>query len=132
MIRFLPTGDKLLEKLRDMDISKDRIRLDGLRPPAAVEEPQEENLTVMDAKKILRLSQLEMVKSKLRMMEQDFVSYPEFMEICAKECSDSELGLEFAKILDDSGSVIVLGNIVFLRPEQVGAPSLSPLSLNCL
>lgn len=101
-----------------MDISKDRIRLDGLRPPAAVEEPQEENLTVMDAKKILRLSQLELVKSKLRMMEKDFVSYPEFVEICAKECSDSELGLEFAKILDNSGSVIVLGNIVFLRPEQ--------------
>lgn len=108
-----------------MDISKDRIRLDGLRPPAAVEEPQEENLTVMDAKKILRLSQLELVKSKLRMMEKDVVSYPEFVEICAKECSDSELGLEFAKILDNSGSVIVLGNIVFLRPEQVGARSLS-------
>ncbi|KAH6826828.1 calcium uniporter [Perilla frutescens var. hirtella] len=117
--RFLPTGEKLLEKLREMDISRDRIRLDGLRPPPAAKESTEENLTVMDAKKILRLSQLEMVKSKLRQMEKDFVSYPEFLETCAKECSNSELGHEFAKLLDDSGSVIVLGNIVFLRPEQV-------------
>lgn len=121
--RFLPTGEKLLEKLREMDISRDRIRLDGLRRPEAAEEPREESLTVTDARKILRLSQLEMVKSKLRQMEKDFVTYPEFLEICAKECLSPELGREFAKVLDESGSVIVLGNVVFLRPEQVAALS---------
>ncbi|XP_057768489.1 calcium uniporter protein 2, mitochondrial-like [Salvia miltiorrhiza] len=118
-VRFLPTGEKLLEKLREMDITRDRIRLDGLRRPEAAEESREESMTVMDARKILRLSQLEMVKSKLRQMEKDCVSYPEFLEICAKECLSPELGHEFAKILDESGSVIVLGNVVFLRPEQV-------------
>ncbi|KAL1558924.1 calcium uniporter protein 2, mitochondrial-like [Salvia divinorum] len=114
-VRFLPSSEKLLEKLREMDIARDRIRLDGLRRP----ESREESMTVMDARKILRLSQLEMVKSKLRQMEKDCVSYPEFLEICAKQCLSPELGHEFAKILDESGSVIVLGNVVFLKPEQV-------------
>lgn len=118
--RFLPTGEKLLEKLREMDIARDRIRLNALRPPPASEESPEEKLTVADAKKILRLSQLETVKSKLKQIERDFVSYPEFLEICGNECSSKDQGLEFAKVLDESGSVIVLGNMVFLRPEQVG------------
>ncbi|KAL1563232.1 calcium uniporter protein 2, mitochondrial-like [Salvia divinorum] len=128
--RFLPTGEKLLEKLREMDISRERIRLDGLRPPQATEESREDSMTVMDARKILRLSQLETVKSKLRQMDKDCMSHPEFLEICAKACSSPELGHEFAKILDDSGSVIVIGSLVFLRPEQVvkAIQGLMPLS----
>ncbi|KAL6572868.1 hypothetical protein OROHE_002344 [Orobanche hederae] len=119
-LRFLPTGEKLLEKLREMDITRERIRIDGLRPPApAAQEYPEGMITVKDAVKILKLSQLETVKSSLRQIEKDFVSYPEFLEICAKDCSSIDQGLEFAKMLDQSGSVIVLGNIVFLRPEQV-------------
>ncbi|GFQ05501.1 calcium uniporter protein 2 mitochondrial [Phtheirospermum japonicum] len=59
------------------------------------------------------------MKLKLRQNEGDCVSYSEFMEICEKECSSKDQSLEFAKILDESGCVIVLGNIVFLRPEKV-------------
>ncbi|KAL0430358.1 UNVERIFIED_CONTAM: Calcium uniporter protein 2, mitochondrial [Sesamum radiatum] len=105
-LRFLPTGEKLLEKLRGMDIARDRIRLDGLRPPAQAseEEGSKGKLTVADAKKILRLSQLEMVKSRLRQIEKDCVSYPEFLEICAKECSNLDQALEFAKMLMNQGA----------------------------
>ncbi|KAL2241601.1 calcium uniporter protein 2, mitochondrial-like [Sesamum indicum] len=113
-LRFLPTGENLFEKLREMDIARDRIRLDGLRPAAP-----EVTLSLKDAVKILRLSQLETVKSRLRQIEKDCVSYPEFLEICAKECSSVDQAEALAKMLDESGSVIVLGNIVFLRPEQV-------------
>ncbi|KAL3813544.1 hypothetical protein ACJIZ3_014812 [Penstemon smallii] len=116
-VRFLPSGEKLLEKLREMDISRNRIRLDGLISPPPTEVEGE--LTVKDAKKILRFSQLETVKSRLRQMEKDSVSYTEFLEICAKESSSVDLGFEFAEMLDQSGSVIVLGNNVFLRPEKV-------------
>ncbi|KAG8372857.1 hypothetical protein BUALT_Bualt12G0110600 [Buddleja alternifolia] len=119
-LRFLPTGEKLMEKLRSMDISRDRIRLDGLTPPSpASDESPEANLTVADAKKILRLSQIETVKSRLRQIEKNCISYSEFLQICAEECSSVDQGVEFAKMLDESGSVIVLGNVVFLRPEQV-------------
>lgn len=110
-----------------MDIARDRIKLDGLRPEEAAAaaaavngESLEGNLTVKDAVKILKLSQLEFVKSRLRQIEKDRVSYSEFLDICSKECSSVDQAIEFAKMLDQSGSVIVLGNIVFLRPEQVG------------
>ncbi|XP_051114408.1 calcium uniporter protein 2, mitochondrial-like [Andrographis paniculata] len=114
---LLPPGDTLLEKLRDLNISKDRIRLEGLIPPS-VESP-EATVTVEDAKKILRLTLMEKVKSRLSQIEKDCVSYPDFLEIITAECLDWDLGLEFAKILDESGSVIVLGNIVHLRPQKV-------------
>ncbi|XP_073309609.1 calcium uniporter protein 2, mitochondrial-like [Primulina huaijiensis] len=116
-IRFFPTGEKLLEKLRGMDVARERIRLDDLRPPVEEEEPGE--VTVDDARKILLLSQLEMVKSRLRQIEKSCLSYSEFLQICVKEASNEEQGIEFSKLLDKSGAVIVLGNTVFLRPQQV-------------
>ncbi|XP_051117697.1 calcium uniporter protein 2, mitochondrial-like [Andrographis paniculata] len=112
---FVPTGEKLLEKLREMDGERNR----RLNPPAAAEASMAGKVTVADAKKILRLSQLEKVKSNLRQMKKDSITYLEFMEICVNECSSVDQGLEFATTLDESGTVIVLGNVVFLRPEQV-------------
>lgn len=123
---FLPTGEKLLEKLRAMDVARERINLDGLRSPAAWAEGE---LTVADAKKVLKLSQLEKVKSTLKKIEKDCISYHEFLELCVKECSSVNQGQEFAKMLDESGSVIVLGNAVFLRPEQETRQCLAPRSL---
>ncbi|EPS58409.1 hypothetical protein M569_16406, partial [Genlisea aurea] len=116
-VRFLPTGEKLLEKLQVMDVTRDRIRLDGLIPPAP--SSPEAELTVSDAVKILRLSQLESVKQRLRRIEKDVISYSQFLEICAEGCSDPNESLELAKRLDESGNVIVLGNTVFVRPDQV-------------
>ncbi|GMP28249.1 hypothetical protein CsSME_00003873 [Camellia sinensis var. sinensis] len=110
-------------QLRGMDISRERIRLDGLSPPppsTASETSAERKLTVGDARKLLRVSQLEMVKSNLRQITKDHISFDEFVEICSGGCSNAEQGLQFAKMLDESGTVIVLGNVVFLRPDQVG------------
>ncbi|PSS30801.1 Calcium uniporter protein [Actinidia chinensis var. chinensis] len=123
-IRSLPRGEKLMEKLRGINIAGDRIRLDGLTPPPPpiaqeTTAAAEGIFTVADARKLLRVSQLEVVKSKLRQIAKDHVPFAEFVEICSDGCSNGEEGLELAKILDQSGIVIVLGNIVFLRPEQV-------------
>ncbi|KAL7603508.1 hypothetical protein Lser_V15G20454 [Lactuca serriola] len=108
---FRPGGEKLLERLKEMDIARNRTRLDGLITPPS--------LTVADAKKILRASQLEIVKSKLRNTQKNRVSYDEFIQICVDECSNRDQGVDLAKVLDDSGSVLILGTIVFLKPEQV-------------
>lgn len=118
-LRFLPTGQKLLERIREMDIAR---RLDTPSPAPAEEEEKEVTtpLTVKDAVKILKVSQLEIIKARLREIEKDQISYSELVEICAKECSSDDSAIEFAKMLDQSGSVIVLGKIVYIRPEQVG------------
>ncbi|XP_027077735.1 calcium uniporter protein 2, mitochondrial-like [Coffea arabica] len=120
-LRSLPTGEGLIEKLRGMDIARDRIRLDGLRPPQPQQQEEEEQgkITVEDARKLLRLSQLETVKARLTQIEKNCISQEEFLEICEDGCWGSEQAKQFAKMLDESGTVIVLGNVVFLRPQQV-------------
>ncbi|XVF15697.1 hypothetical protein REPUB_Repub09cG0177700 [Reevesia pubescens] len=120
-MRKLPMGDNLMEKLREFDISKDRIRLDGLSPHLAAKSavPEVVKLSVQEAKKLLMVAQLEVVKTRLREIGKIWISYSDFIRICGESCSDTEQGLQFAKLLDESGQVIILGNVVVLRPEQV-------------
>lgn len=120
----VPVGEKLRDMLRGIDIPGDRLRLDDLSPPAwdpAIGESLH-GLSVDDARKILRLAQVEKLKAKLRDIPQSSIPYSEFSRICVEVCENEEQGVEFAKMLDSSGNVIVLGNIVFLRPEQVQLP----------
>ncbi|KAK3038145.1 hypothetical protein RJ639_029599 [Escallonia herrerae] len=117
----VPVGDMLRDKLRSMNISGDRIHLDGLVPPVPEKSPSGnlDGLSVLDARKILRSSQLERVRSALRQIPVNSVSYSEFVKVCCDVCSNREQGVKFAEMLDECGNVIVIGNVVFLRPEQV-------------
>ncbi|XP_023911423.1 calcium uniporter protein 2, mitochondrial [Quercus suber] len=115
----LPIGENLLEKLKCMGIARDRIRLDGLSPPPANVPVERPEVTVDHARKLLRVAQLEAVKTRLREIQQSWISYPDFVRVCSEGCSDPDQGLGLAKMLDESGTVIVLGNNVLLRPEQV-------------
>lgn len=114
----LPVGEKLREKLQGMNnVAGDRLR--QVPVPNAGDSESGDGISVNDAKKILRASQMEKVKAKLRNVPESSVPYSEFLRICVEACENHDQGVEFAKILDDSGNVIVLGNAVFLRPEQV-------------
>ncbi|KAL8199377.1 hypothetical protein R6Q57_012945 [Mikania cordata] len=103
-----PGGEKLLQRLREMDIARNR---DLLR--------KDRQLTATDAKKMIRASRMEALKLKLRSSKKNHATYDEFIEICVDECCDRDQGVDLANVLDKSGCVIVLGNIVFLKPEQV-------------
>ncbi|XP_010472374.1 PREDICTED: calcium uniporter protein 2, mitochondrial-like [Camelina sativa] len=121
-IMQMPVGESLIEKIREIDGSKDRIRLDGLAPPVKEEtetETTETSLTVGDMKKLLRAAQIEIVKSKLRETGRSWMPYSEFVSVCGEGSSDPDLGSRIAKMLDDSANVIVLGDSVCLRPDQV-------------
>ncbi|KAL4376912.1 hypothetical protein GQ457_02G014450 [Hibiscus cannabinus] len=120
-ITTLPMGKNLKERLKEIDMSKDRIRLDGLSSHLTAKPavPEVASLSVQEAKKLLRVAQLEVVKTRLRETGKTWISYSDFIQICGESCSGPEQGLQFAKLLDESGSVIVLGNVVVLRPDQV-------------
>ncbi|KAJ6420014.1 hypothetical protein OIU84_030021 [Salix udensis] len=117
----LPIGEGLIDRIRGFDIVKDRIRWDGLSPPPMVMEEvaAEEGLTAEDARKLLKVAQLEGLKLRLREMEKTWISYSEFVRVCSEGCSDLEYGVRVARNLDESGTVVVLGNLVLLKPEQV-------------
>lgn len=124
---FPPTGENISAKLKAMNIAKDRIQLSGLIPlphvpatKAAREEESPVELSVKEVRKVLRASQAEMIRSKLGEVERDWVTYNEFLGLIEESCGGNrEQAFAFAKTLDDCGSVIVLGNVVCLRPHQV-------------
>lgn len=117
--QLLPLGqENLIEKLRTFDIARDRIRLDGLIPPPSTETAE---LTAEEAKKILRVAQMEIAKSQLREIRKIWVPYEEFVRVCGAGSPDPDEGIRLGQLLDESGNVVVLGNMVLLRPELVFA-----------
>ncbi|KAK7383062.1 hypothetical protein VNO78_28728 [Psophocarpus tetragonolobus] len=114
----LPVGEKLRERLQSI-AGERRVSLSQEPVPSAGESVFGNGMSVNDARKILRATQMEKVKAKLRNVPECSVPYSDFLRICVEGCENREQGAEFAKILDESGNVIVLGNTVFLRPEQV-------------
>ncbi|PIM98588.1 hypothetical protein CDL12_28927 [Handroanthus impetiginosus] len=119
----LPVGEKLREKLKSMNITGDqRLRLEGFSPPLSpAPAREEEGLRVRpsDVKRVLRFVQMEQIRAKLRNIPASTIPYSEFVRVCSDVCGNTEMGLEFAKAFDESGNVIVLGGLVFLRPDQV-------------
>ncbi|RHN54149.1 hypothetical protein MtrunA17_Chr5g0403551 [Medicago truncatula] len=111
----------LMEKLKTMDNGRNRIRLDGLIIKTPAEKPampKEDGVSVSDVKKLLKVAQLEMVKSRLRESSKSCVTVSELIRICSEYCSDHDQAVKIVKMLDDSAAVIILGDVVFLRPEQ--------------
>ncbi|KAL0733794.1 hypothetical protein Bca4012_010004 [Brassica carinata] len=118
-IMHMPVGESLIEKLREIDGSKDRIRLERISPSVAT-ETETPSLTVEDTKKLLRAAQIEIVKTKLRETGKSWMTYKEFVSVCGEASSDLDQGAGIAKMLDDSANVIVLGDSVCVRPDQIG------------
>ncbi|KAF1875122.1 hypothetical protein Lal_00007738 [Lupinus albus] len=118
-LRSAAFSGSLIEKLRDMDIARTRIRLEGLTPSLEKVDAVEEGVTVEDARKVLKAVQVELVKSKLREIQKTCIPVSEFFRICYENCSDQDQAAKIATMLDESAAVIILGDVVFLKPEQV-------------
>ncbi|KAM7269650.1 hypothetical protein ACFE04_025147 [Oxalis oulophora] len=76
-------------------------------------------VTMEDTKKLLKLYHIEKLRKKLKKIPESQIEYSEFVQICSEESKDKHEGLEFARMLNECGSVIVFGNIVLLKPDQV-------------
>ncbi|CAH1442793.1 unnamed protein product [Lactuca virosa] len=117
---YFPVGEKRRQKMNTS--GSERLRLDGLKPQImenASSPSDSVGVSARDAKKIIRCSQLQNVRSALKLIPSNSITYSEFVTICRDVCNNHDQGLEFSKLLDVAGDVIVLGNAVFLRPDQV-------------
>ncbi|KAK8444804.1 hypothetical protein SEVIR_9G201400v4 [Setaria viridis] len=124
--RFMPLADRI----RDLGVgfAFPRINLDGLVPPAApppaarreadaARELPAASLTVEEARKVLRATQMEAARARIRASGAGAVPYAEFLRLCC-DAAGPDAGPSVARALDESGSVIVLGKTVFLRPDM--------------
>jgi len=89
-LRSLSVGENLMGKLKSIGIARDRIRLDGLSPPPPAVTCTEEGLTVEDARKLLRVAQLEAVKARLREIPKSWIPYSDFVRVCREGCLDPD------------------------------------------
>ncbi|XP_010936137.1 calcium uniporter protein 2, mitochondrial [Elaeis guineensis] len=116
----LPVGNALADRIRQLN--RERLRLEGLVPPprspSAGTQEEEERISVEEARKVLRAAQMEAARARLRGIQRSCVAYTEFTQICC-EVAGVDQGLGVARALDESGAVIVLGAVVFLRPDLV-------------
>ncbi|VVB18318.1 unnamed protein product [Arabis nemorensis] len=119
-------GNNLMEKLRELSLTNNRIRLDEMLPPPTPEKKKKTTspggfpaVTVEDVKKLMRAAEMEMVKSRLREIGKNWVPYSEFVRVCGENNSDPEQANRVANMLDQAGNVIVLGNFVCLKPEEL-------------
>lgn len=111
-----PIRDDLMKRIRS-SLSPDRIHpIAPLPPPKSGIETNKIKISVQDARKLLQYSRIEKARTKLRAIPKAFISYSDFLQICREIAGGSD---DVAAALDNSGAVVVVGAVVFLRPEYL-------------
>ncbi|URD99305.1 hypothetical protein MUK42_31120 [Musa troglodytarum] len=125
----LPVGDGVMDRIREMNGS--RIRLEGLLPPTT-KRTDDAAVSVAEARKVARAARMEVARARLRGTGRACLSYSEFSQVCREVAGGMEEGTGLGRALDESGAVIVFGDIVFVRPEMVtkAIESMIPPSLS--
>eukprot|EP01018_Ginkgo_biloba_P025849 Gb_27529 [translate_table: standard] len=124
--QFHPTvfyGDKMRDQLQKMNVDS---CLQNVHPPKG-------QLSVEEARKLLRFVQLESLKTRLHDMPNVCISHKELLDICMDFTGNSSMeeAKVMAKSLDQSGEILVLRHNVYLHPHQVARAieNVMPLSL---
>ncbi|KAK4780243.1 hypothetical protein SAY87_016349 [Trapa incisa] len=121
-LRPIPPGDGLMERLVDRHLPTGRVNMDGMipsPPPDGARGDESPMLTAQDARKLSRAAQMEAATARLREVREICIPYPEFVRVCGEGCPDPGQGAEIAKLIDESGYVVVFGDIVLLQPDMV-------------
>ncbi|KAL9235539.1 hypothetical protein vseg_010290 [Gypsophila vaccaria] len=93
-------------------------------PPPSSPSPsaEEAEMSAYEVKKLMRLVNVEALKTRLIAEEgKEVIGYGELLTACEKAgvARSVDEAVEFAKVLDDAGVVILFRDRVFLRPDKV-------------
>lgn len=80
-----------------------------------------DSISFAEAKKLMRLVNVEAMKMKFSTEGKEMISYPELLQACenigvAKSVDEAKA---FAKVLDEAGVVLIFRDKVYLQPEKV-------------
>ncbi|KAK6234478.1 Calcium uniporter protein [Theobroma cacao] len=80
-----------------------------------------ESITFAEAKKLMRLVNVESLKTKLGMEGKEVIGYSELLEACESMGVARSLdeAIAFARVLDEAGVVLLFRDKVYLHPDKV-------------
>ncbi|KAH0465322.1 hypothetical protein IEQ34_005425 [Dendrobium chrysotoxum] len=84
-------------------------------------EKTPESITHTDAKRLMRLVNVEALKRRLGMEREEIIGYSKLLEACEEEgvARDKEEAEAFARVLDEAGVVLLFRDQVYLHPDKV-------------
>ena len=80
-------------------------------------------ITCAEAKRMMRLVNVEALKMKLGMETKEIIPYSDLLEACQSMgvARSYDEAVTFAGVLDDAGVVLLFGDKVYLHPDKVGS-----------
>lgn len=80
-----------------------------------------ENVTCAEVKRLMRLVNVEALKLKLGMEGKEVIPYSELLQACQSMgiARSQDEAVEFARVLDDAGVVLLFRDKVYLHPDKV-------------
>ncbi|XP_020584360.1 calcium uniporter protein 6, mitochondrial-like, partial [Phalaenopsis equestris] len=81
----------------------------------------EESMTVAEAKRLMKLANVEAFKRRLEMESEEVIGYSKLLEACegVGVARNKEEAKAFARVLDEAGVVLLFRDQVYLHPEKV-------------
>lgn len=81
----------------------------------------ENELTYAEAKRLMRLVNVEALKEKLGVEDKEVISYAELLRACESigVAKSSDEAAAFARVLDEAGVVLLFRDKVYLHPDKV-------------
>lgn len=115
-------GDRWREELKNLNnAARDRLHQE-------VVSPQEAKRSAEEGRKLLRFVQMDSLIKRLRQIPHACISRRDLLEICMDSVGEGD-NKEAVKSLDECGQILILGDRVYLRPEQVARAIESVLPL---
>lgn len=81
----------------------------------------EDSISFSEAKKLMRLVNVELLKMKLGMEEKEVIAYSELLQACESMgvARSREEAAAFARVLDEAGVILLFRDKVYLHPDKV-------------
>ncbi|KAJ8647863.1 hypothetical protein MRB53_000886 [Persea americana] len=82
---------------------------------------EEEKISILEAKKLLRLVSVEALKRKLEMDGEEVIGYSDLLKACESMgvARSAEEAAAFSRVLDEAGVVLLFRDKVYLHPNKV-------------
>lgn len=115
-------GDRWREELKNLNnAARERLHQEVVSPPEGDKSAEE-------GRRLLRLVQMDSLLKRLRQIPHACISRRDLLEICMDSVGEGD-AKEVVRSLDKSGQILILGDRVYLRPEQIAKAIESVLPL---